>query len=154
MSRAAVHAGWETASRVCLIAELAILRTRIRGNDALAERGLGAARAQLVKRSSLEVMSEELGLSGSERAALLLAAGPEPVSATADEFAATVTGPRLSFGLAPSVLPDVQWNAITPTAAFLGAELGSVSEHDVARATRWELAKSGRTATPVRGVRA
>ena len=43
-------------------------------------------------------------------------------------------------------------SGITPTAACLGAELGSVSAHDVARATGWELAKSGRTAIPVRGV--
>jgi hypothetical protein len=31
------------------------------------------------------------------------------------------------------------------TAAYLGADAGSVTADDVAAATRWELAKSGRT---------
>jgi hypothetical protein len=36
------------------------------------------------------------------------------------------------------------------TAAYLGAEAGSVSPHDVTIATRWELAKSGGSVAPVR----
>jgi len=110
-----------------LVAELGVLRARLRavaepgppgevGGDSLAEaeRMLGEAQAVLAQRSALDEVSKGFGLSGFERSVLLLAAGPELVAATAGELAATGGGPRASFGLALSLLPDAHWSAITP----------------------------------------
>jgi len=124
MSRTARDASWETANRDCLVAELGVLRARLRAvaeprpaaGDSLAEaeRRLGEARALLAQPSALDDVSEGFRLTGFERSVLLLAAGPELVAATADELAATGSGPRASFGLALSLLPDAHWSAITP----------------------------------------
>jgi len=107
-----------------LVAELGVLRARLRAvaepgaaaSDSLAEaeRRLGEARALLAQPSALDDVSEGCGLTGFERSVLLLAAGPELVAATAGELAATGSGPRASFGLALSLLPDAHWSAITP----------------------------------------
>jgi hypothetical protein len=114
--RPARDASWETANRDCLVAELGVLRARVRADGGLADaqRRLAAARAGLAQRSALDEVSEGFGLTGFERAVLLLAAGPELVAATADELAATGGGPRVSFGLALAILPDAHWSAITP----------------------------------------
>ena len=108
---------WEMANRDCLVAELGVLRARVRGDDSLAEaeRRLDDARKGLAQRSALDEVSEGFGLSGFERAVLLLAAGPELVAATAEELVTTGGGPRPSFGLGLSVIPDAHWSAITPT---------------------------------------
>jgi hypothetical protein len=108
-------ASWEAANRDCLVAELGVLRARLRGDDlAEAERGFAQARAALAQRSALDEVSEGFGLSTFERSVLLLAAGPELVSATADELVAAGGGPRVTFGLALSVLADPHWSAVTP----------------------------------------
>ena len=108
---------WETANRDCLVAELGVLRARVRGDDSLAEaeRRLDDARKVLAQRSALDEVSEGFGLSGFERAMLLLAAGPELVAATAEELVTTGGGPQPSFGLGLSVIPEAHWSAITPT---------------------------------------
>ncbi|MGV9574719.1 ATP-binding protein, partial [Streptomyces nigra] len=59
--------------------------------------------------------------------------------------AKTPTGGLDHRRLAAVDLPGGAIAAAALTAAFLGAERGEVSEEDVAAATRWELAKSGRT---------
>ncbi|MGH3933448.1 MAG: ATP-binding protein [Pseudonocardiaceae bacterium] len=128
MSQLARDASWQAANRDCLVAELGVLRARLRAaaepgslgaagdSVAEAERRLGQARAVLAQRSALDEVSEGFGLSGFERSVLLLAAGPELVAATVGELAATGGGSRASFGLALSLLPDAHWSAITPPA--------------------------------------
>jgi SpoVK/Ycf46/Vps4 family AAA+-type ATPase len=62
-------------------------------------------------------------------------------------FPATVPTSGLDPGrLATVDLPGGGIAAAALTAAYLGAERGEVTADDVAAATRWELAKSGRSA--------
>ncbi|HEY7430132.1 MAG TPA: ATP-binding protein [Streptosporangiaceae bacterium] len=135
-SPAAGTPGWETANRDCLVAELAVLRARLReaagasapgpaasaGGDsagdglAVAEQALRDARARLGRTGALDAVAEGFGLTGFERSVLLLAAGPELVAVTADELVAASGAPRASFGLALSLLPGAHWSALTPSA--------------------------------------
>jgi hypothetical protein len=108
---------WETANRDCLVAELAVLRVRVREADdelGAAQEALREARAFLGGRSALDQVAEGFGLTGFERSVLLLAAGPELVAAAADELVAASGSPRASFGLSLSLLPDAHWSALTP----------------------------------------
>ena len=110
----------ELANRDVVVAELALLRARLRGADdeELVRVGaaLGEARSRLVGPSSLDELSEGFGLSVFERSVLLLAAGPELVAAVADELVTAGGGPRLSFGTALAALPEAHWSALTPPA--------------------------------------
>ena len=124
----------ELANRDVVVAELGVLRARLRvaggARDASpdAGEGDGSAGALLVEanatldtaterldgRSTLDELTEGFGLTSFERSVLLLAAGPELVAAVADELVAAGGGPRLTFGTALAVLPDAHWSALTP----------------------------------------
>lgn len=110
--------GRELAARDALVAELAVLRARVRGDGteavARAETAAAAARAAVGGGTGLDEVSDGFGLSAFERAVLLLAAGSELVAATSDELVALGAGPRLTFGTALAVLPEAHWSAITP----------------------------------------
>ncbi|MEJ2862581.1 ATP-binding protein [Actinomycetospora flava] len=116
------------AARACLVAELDVLRARLRGAaddphapgtpDPVteAERALVAARARCPGATPLDLVADGFGLSTFERSVVLLAAGPELVSAVRDELEVACGRPRPSFGLALRLLPDAHWDAATPTA--------------------------------------
>ncbi|GLZ48190.1 ATPase [Actinomycetospora sp. NBRC 106375] len=136
--------------RVCLAAELGVLRARLRtlaraaspaeADDADAaddaddagdagdagdaeDVEIADARAALTAAEGrrrgpgpLDLLAEGFGLSGFERAVLLLAAGPELVAAVRDELEAVSGRAQPSFGLALRLLPDAHWDAVTPVA--------------------------------------
>jgi len=124
----------ELANRDVVVAELGVLRARLRsvggpaggsvdprqgdGSEgaplAEAQATLDAATKRLEGRSTVDELTEGFGLSSFERAVLLLAAGPELVDAVADELVTAGGGPRLTFGTALAVLPDAHWSALTP----------------------------------------
>ena len=121
----------ELANRDVVVAELDVLRARLRAvggtalhagggdgsEDALlteANAALDARMERLDGRSTLDELTEGFGLTAFERAVLLLAAGPELVAAVADELVAAGGGPRLTFGTALAMLPDAHWSALTP----------------------------------------
>ena len=120
MTAAPVPRERELANRDLVVAELSLLRARLRGGDgdelATAAAAVDAARARLAGPSSLDELTDGFGLTAFERSVLLLAAGPELVAAVADELVAAGSGPRLSFGTALAVLPDPHWSALTPAA--------------------------------------
>ncbi|MFJ8579378.1 ATP-binding protein [Micromonospora sp. NPDC093277] len=108
----------DLAARDALVAELSVLRARVRGDAteavARAETAAATARAAAAGGTGLDEVADGFGLSTFERAVLLLAAGPELVAATSDELVAVGAGPRLTFGTALALLPDAHWSAITP----------------------------------------
>jgi len=125
---------WEDANRDQLVAELSVLRARLRAHagaagagdpaagafpdgvpePAGAERDLRAARAVLPAGSALDQVCGGFGLSDFERAVLVLAAGPELVADVAADLVAVTGAPRATFGLALAALPDAHWSALTP----------------------------------------
>ncbi|MFM9595526.1 ATP-binding protein [Streptomyces scabiei] len=106
---------WEQADRTALMAELAVIRARLRGDDP-AQAEAAARRAQPEHPTPLDEVVAGFGLSDFERAVLLLAAGPELSAATAADIEAAGGDPRPTFGLALSVLPEPHWGAVTPVA--------------------------------------
>jgi hypothetical protein len=105
----------DAPARDALVAELAVLRARLRGEDTEeADTAAAAAREQVTGRTGLDQVAEGFGLTPFERATLLLAAGPELVAAVADELVAAGSGPRLTFGAALACLPGAHWSALTP----------------------------------------
>ena len=127
---AIADAGWETANRDLLMAELGVVRALLRTaagdgtpaqvDDARLE--AIAARNALTGPSALDEVATGFGLSTFERSVLLLAAGPELAAATADEIAAAGGDPRPTFGLALSVLPERALGR--PDAAVAAAPMG------------------------------
>ncbi len=129
---------WETANRDALVAELTVVRARLRATPgteqstgsparrrapadgtpgvAAAEAALAAARSRLPGPSALDKVAAGFGLSAFERALLVLAAGPELVAATADDVRAAVGSDRPTFALALAAFPDAYWGALTPRA--------------------------------------
>lgn len=106
---------WEQANRDALMAELAAIRARLRGDDP-AEAEAAARLAGPDRPTALDEVAAGFGLSGFERAVLLLVAGPELAAATAADIEAAAGDPRPTFGLALSVLPEPHWGAVTPVA--------------------------------------
>jgi len=107
----------ETAVRDALVAELDMLRARVRGDGTEEpEAALARAREGLGVPGPLDRLADGFGLSDFERAVLVLTAGPELVAAVADELAAAGAGPRLTFGTALALLPGAHWSALTPAA--------------------------------------
>jgi hypothetical protein len=105
----------EQAHREALVAELAVIRARLREEEtAVAEENATAAARRLDGPTPLDEVTVGFGLTVFERAVLLLAAGPELVAATADDIAAAGGDPRPTFGLALSRLPGPHWSALTP----------------------------------------
>ncbi|MER5811188.1 ATP-binding protein [Streptomyces sp. NPDC002033] len=106
---------WEQANRAALVAELGVIRARLRGEDTVeAEAAEAEARQQVAGSTLLDDVAHGFGLTAFERAVLLLAAGPELVAATAQDIASAGGDPRPTFGLAMSRLPDPHWSALTP----------------------------------------
>ena len=102
-----------------LLAELDVLRCRLRGEDAgPALEALAAARNSDDGPTALDHVAEGFGLSGFERSVLLLAAAPELVGEVAGELAAHTGSAFATFGLALRILPDAHWSALTPAAAL------------------------------------
>ena len=94
--------------RDALLAELAVIRCRLRGEEPRPADGA-------VGPTPLDALAAGFGLSAFERSVLLLVAGPELVGEMGGEIAAA-GAPHPSFGLALRVLPDAHWSAVTPTA--------------------------------------
>jgi hypothetical protein len=119
----------ETANRDALVGELGVLRALVRGEDAAdaRERARAAAGALGVP-STLDLVAAEFVLTGFERAVLLLAAGPELVSAVGAELEARTGSPVLTFGAALSILPDAHWSALTPTSPLRHWDLVSIED--------------------------
>ncbi len=117
----------ELADRDAVLAELAVLRSLVRGAPggevARAENRFAAAAARLGTRSSLDEIAVGFGLSGFERSVLLLAAAPELVAAVSDELEAATGARRLTFGAALALVPEAHWSALTPAAPLRHWEL-------------------------------
>ncbi|MFE9040613.1 ATP-binding protein [Streptomyces sp. NPDC007818] len=125
----------EEADRAVLVAELDVIRARLRGDDpAEAATGLATARGRVEGATFLDDIARGFGLTPFERAVLLLAAGPELVGETAQDIAAAGGDPRPTFALALAHLPEPHWSALTP--------------HGPLR--RWHLVRSVEPATPTR----
>ena len=103
----------EVDPRDVLLAELAAIRCRLRGEDPDVTVAVPAAR---LRPTPLDLLATGFGLSGFERSALLLVAGPELVGEMSGEVLAASGTPHPSFGLALRVLPDAHWSAVTPAA--------------------------------------
>lgn len=117
----------ERAARDAVVAELTVLRVRLRaaapGELAEAEAALRAARDAAGTATGLDEVADGFGLSAFERAVLLLAAGPELVAAVGGELAAAGGSPRLTFSTALATLPGAHWSAITPVSPLRRWEL-------------------------------
>ncbi|MPV37311.1 ATP-binding protein [Georgenia subflava] len=106
----------EERNRDVVVAELALLRARIRGDPAgAALESLRHARRELGLASTLDSVVEAARLTPFERDVLLLAAGPDLVAETADDLVAAGCGARLTFGAALALLDGAHWSALTPT---------------------------------------
>lgn len=106
---------WEQANRAALVAEIGVIRARLRGEDtSAAEEAVVEARQAMPGPTLLDDVTRGFGLTPFERSVLLLAAGPELVAATADDIAGAGGDPRPTFGLAMSLLPAPHWSALTP----------------------------------------
>ncbi|MFZ3493220.1 ATP-binding protein [Streptomyces sp. 5.8] len=106
---------WEQDNRAALVAELGVIRARLRGEDTgESETVANEARARIAGPTLLDDVTRGFGLSDFERAVLLLAAGPELVADTADDIAVVGGDPRPTFALAMSCLPAPHWSALTP----------------------------------------
>ena len=107
----------ETLNRDALLAELAVLRALVRGEDPVPARARARDAAErLGAPSTLDTVAADFALSDFERAVLLLAAGQELVSEVGAELAARTGTPLLTLGAALSLLPDAHWSALTPSA--------------------------------------
>ncbi|MFB7936511.1 ATP-binding protein [Streptomyces sp. NPDC056049] len=125
----------EEADRAVLVAELDVIRARLRGDDpAEAETGLATARERIEGATLLDDIAHGFALTPFERAVLLLAAGPELVGGTAQDIAAAGGDPRPTFALALAHLPEPHWSALTP--------------HGPLR--RWHLVRPVEPTTPTR----
>lgn len=101
------------------LAELAVLRCHLRGEDATAaEATVDAARSALDRPTGLDVITIACKLSDFERSILLLTAGPDLVGAVGVELAERTGVPHLTFGAALAVLPDPHWSATAPTSGL------------------------------------
>jgi hypothetical protein len=108
---------WTDINQRCLVAEIARLKARLRGEDeAAAATALEQAREELPAPAAIDQLVERFGLSGFERDLLLLAAAVEMDSEVAALCAAAGSAQRpwASFGLALGMLPDPHWSALTP----------------------------------------
>ena len=88
--------------------ELSALRAIVRGDETDLDP------AAVSHSSPLARLSASLGLSDFERAVLLLAAGPDVVSATAGELQERTGVPHLTFGTALALVPGAHWSAVAP----------------------------------------
>lgn len=110
----------EDTERAALVAELGVMRARLRahaGQRADPDAAQASAEDVLAAQpgpSQLDGLCHGLALSAFERAVLLLAAGPELIASVAEELTAAHGAPRVSFGLAMALLPDAHWSAVTP----------------------------------------
>jgi ATPase family associated with various cellular activities (AAA)/Winged helix domain, variant len=96
-----------TADRDALLAELEVVRARLRRSEV-------AAAPEPAEPSALDRLVRGFGLTSFERGVLVLAVGPELVAAAAEDIQTAGGDPRPTFGLALSVLPDPHWGALSP----------------------------------------
>jgi len=115
--------------RDAVVAELGVLRAIVRGQepDGAIFRAQAAA-SSLGEPGTLDRLAAVLGLSDFERAVLLLAAGPELMSAVGSELAARTGSPQLTFGAALSLLPGAHWSALTPSSPLRYWDLLSLQD--------------------------
>ncbi|MDT0184483.1 ATP-binding protein [Microbacterium sp. ARD31] len=100
--------------RELTVAELAVVRARLRGSDpAPAESALASLRRHADQPSPLDALAAGLGLSDFEGATLLLACGPDLVGEVARELVEHGGAPRLTFATALEKLPGAHWDALT-----------------------------------------
>ncbi len=119
----------ELANRDVLVAELAVLRARLRGEPLEPSAGrLADLRAALDRPSPLDDISRGFGLTGFERSVLLLAAAPELTSAVRSELATATGVGSITFGAALALLPDGHWSAIGPQGPLRRWELIELTE--------------------------
>ena len=119
----------ENANKDAVVAELAVLRSRLRGEDpAEALACSDSARALLGGSSTLDRLSSDFDLSSFERSVLLLAAGQELVAAVGAEILAATGSPALTFGAAISLLPGAHWSALTPNAPLRAWDLVTLDD--------------------------
>jgi hypothetical protein len=109
------EASRELQNRDLVIAELDVLRARLRGadvEDAVAR--LAERRSSFDGRSTLDDVAAGFGLTEFERAIVLMAAGPDLVAAVGDELVDRTNSGRPTFGLALALVPDAHWSALAP----------------------------------------
>ena len=117
---------WESRNRDLLLAELTVLRARLRTGDAAgypsgvpalpdAQRLHENAADALGGDSALDQLCSGFMLTPFERSVLLLVAGPELVSDFARDLVVAAGSERPTFGLALAALPDAHWSAMIPT---------------------------------------
>lgn len=107
----------ELTNRDVIVAELAVLRAHVCGQDPIAARhALSSARAEHEGPSTLDEIARGFGLTEFERSVLLLAAGTELVGAVGHELMEHTGSPRLTFSSALALLPDAHWSALAPPA--------------------------------------
>ena len=113
-------ARWQAANARYLQARLALVQRRLRQADTeAAEAALGQAARDLPAPSALERLCDLFGLSSFERDVVLLAAGVELDPAFALDCGQALGQGRAApatFALAMAVLPEADWNALTPAA--------------------------------------
>jgi predicted nucleic acid-binding protein len=108
MSATAARLSWTEANQLHLRAELDRIERRFGDTDATGREEANPAPA-ITPPPAIDQLTELFGLSAFERDIVLLAAGIEMDSALA-----TVC-PRLTFGVALSVLADPHWDALSPS---------------------------------------
>lgn len=116
------------ADRDVLVAELNVLRSRVRGEDVRQHEAELRAVAAVAARSRLDQLVEAFRLSAFERSVLLLAGGPELVGAVATELQQRTGIPVLTFGTALALLPGGHWSALAPGAPLRRWELVTLED--------------------------
>ena len=109
--------GWTEGNQRLMVAELARIKSRLRGiDDGEARRDVAAQRATMSFPAAIDALTEGFGLSDFERDLLLLVAGAELDAEIASLCAATPAGAQrqwATFGIALAHLPEAHWSALT-----------------------------------------
>ncbi len=107
------HDDWADANQRHLVAAIAEVRVALERHLDVqpAARAANGQAAALTPPAALDRVSEAFGLSGFERAVLVLCAGVE-----LDAGVASLCGSGPTFGLALAALEDAHWSAVTPDA--------------------------------------
>jgi hypothetical protein len=145
----ASNKSWHDANQAHLSREIAALRLTLqRRSGALAgtdnadspEPGAAAQASEAIHPApALEQLCGAFGLSGFERATLLLCAGVELDAGFAQAVAAAQQDPRLSFptfGLALAALDEPHWSALSPAAPLRRWRLIELTSSDLLTSAR------------------
>jgi len=117
---------WAAENQQALVAELAQLAAALARHAGVEPPGRAPAPTSgpASAPAALDRISEAFGLSGFERAVLLMCAGVE-----LDATVASLCGPGPTFGLALAALEDPHWSALTPDAPLRRWRLVEVDGH-------------------------